>query len=250
MARTDLPVPWRRCAPMRPPFAIPALPPKFPAGSFTSDRPKAVMPLTCFVAELILREVDKDQHWICPPVRQPPNRSCRGKNRLLTPHLPESLSTTTSNGQSTIGWKRIAGEFSRCARGQERRFPHSPPFGVGLKLPVSEESESQWHPLLEACLDCPREDTASFVVSTYRTFADATFQKALERQQKRGRQALWIADEMHNSAGAPGAQTSRRGRGARVAAGGETRRVHPGGAGARGLDESRRPSDRAAPAQI
>jgi superfamily II DNA or RNA helicase len=72
---------------------------------------------------------------------------------------------------------------------------------IGFDWPVQAyNSKNQWHPLLEACLDCPREDTASFVVSTYRTFADATFQKVLERQQKRGQQALWIADEMHNLA--------------------------------------------------
>jgi superfamily II DNA or RNA helicase len=72
---------------------------------------------------------------------------------------------------------------------------------LGFDWPVQAyNSKNQWHPLLEACLDCPRDDTASFVVATYRTFADSTFQRVLERQQKRGQQALWIADELHNLA--------------------------------------------------
>lgn len=37
---------------------------EIPPGTFLHDRPKSVMPLTCFVADFILREVDKDQHWM------------------------------------------------------------------------------------------------------------------------------------------------------------------------------------------
>lgn len=72
---------------------------------------------------------------------------------------------------------------------------------LGFNSPVQAyNSKIQWHPTLEACLECPQEDTASFVVSTYRTFAEPAFQKVLERQQKRGQKAIWIADEMHNLA--------------------------------------------------
>ena len=37
---------------------------QIPPDTFPGDRPKAVMPLTCFVAEFAHREVDKDEHWM------------------------------------------------------------------------------------------------------------------------------------------------------------------------------------------
>ena len=72
---------------------------------------------------------------------------------------------------------------------------------MGFDWPVQAyNSRTKWHPLLEACLDVPRDDAPSFVVSTYSTFADPAFQKVLQRQERRGQQALWIADEVHNLA--------------------------------------------------
>ena len=72
---------------------------------------------------------------------------------------------------------------------------------IGFDRPLQAyNSKDKWHPMLEAWLENQRIDKASFVVSTYKTFADKSFQRVLARLQDRGLKAVWIADEMHNLA--------------------------------------------------
>src|SRR5581483_3666889 len=72
---------------------------------------------------------------------------------------------------------------------------------MGFDWPIQAyNSVDQWIQQLEAMLMFEKKDKPIFVVSTYRTFADARFQHVLNELQSEGHTAMWIADEMHNLA--------------------------------------------------
>ncbi len=70
-------------------------------------------------------------------------------------------------------------------------------FGFRSVIPAYNAFE-QWSQLLEPTLRSQSGDQPRFVVTTYRTLADARFVAKLKRASDSGVEALWIADEMHN----------------------------------------------------
>jgi superfamily II DNA or RNA helicase len=72
---------------------------------------------------------------------------------------------------------------------------------LGFSMPTrAYQSVTQYFDILEPCLEFYRENSPAFIVTTYRTFADEKFQRVIEHLSRSGKQAIWIADEMHNLA--------------------------------------------------
>jgi len=74
-------------------------------------------------------------------------------------------------------------------------------YKLGFAMPTrAYQSVNQYFDILEPCLEFYREASPAFVVTTYRTFADARFQRVVGQLSSSGKHAMWIADEMHNLA--------------------------------------------------
>jgi len=72
---------------------------------------------------------------------------------------------------------------------------------LGFSMPTrAYQSTTQYFDILEPCLEFYREASPAFIVTTYRTFADDKFQRVIGQLSHSGKQAIWIADEMHNLA--------------------------------------------------
>lgn len=70
-------------------------------------------------------------------------------------------------------------------------------FALGDCL-VAFRSSNNWVQRLEPWVLYPKEERRRFVVTTYATFADPRFGNILQSLSRKGKRALWIADEMHN----------------------------------------------------
>jgi len=72
---------------------------------------------------------------------------------------------------------------------------------LGFSMPTrAYQSATQYFDILESCLEFYREASPAFIVTTYCTFADEKFQRVISQLSHSGKQAIWIADEMHNLA--------------------------------------------------
>jgi superfamily II DNA or RNA helicase len=72
---------------------------------------------------------------------------------------------------------------------------------LGFAMPTQAyQSVNQYFDVLEPCLEFYREASPAFIVTTYRTFADARFHRVIDQLSRSGKHAMWIADEMHNLA--------------------------------------------------
>ena len=70
-------------------------------------------------------------------------------------------------------------------------------FGFPVAL-AAYNSFDQWNDYLDGYLRIKHDDGPRFIVTTYCSFVDDRFTVRLKRAADEGKEALWIADEMHN----------------------------------------------------